>query len=168
MTQLVRPSKVNTALAQRLKYRLRPLLSRGEFAFFTQLMRAVAGRWGISIKTRLADLIACETISRDETEFRRISQKHVDFVVYDWQSARAIAVIELDDQSHAASDRAARDEFVDSALRCAGLRVIRVNASREYPVAVLRRYLDLALQQRRTANRMSPRRFVTARQRESK
>lgn len=56
----------------------------------------------------------------------RISQKSVDFVVCT-KDASVVAVIELDDKSHARADRVAADEAKDKALAAAGVRLIRWN-----------------------------------------
>ena len=53
--------------------------------------------------------------------------KHVDFVLCDTKLV-ARYIIELDDNSHNAPDRAERDQFVDSVLQAVGYRVLRLNA----------------------------------------
>lgn len=132
-----------------MPYRRRPLLSPAELRFFHALTSAIGARWGVALKTRLADLVHCPPSLWDTRHGRRLSQKHVDFVLYHPRTAVVAVVLELDDRSHESPDRQARDQFVDSALRCAGIRVLRVRASSSYHVATLRRYLDLAMRPRR-------------------
>src|SRR4051794_31082809 len=81
------------------------LLSRGEFAFFRALSVAVGSRYAISLKTRLADVVHCPRHLWETPHGRRISQKHLDFVLYDRTDARVIAAVELDDRSHDRRDR---------------------------------------------------------------
>jgi very-short-patch-repair endonuclease len=57
--------------------------------------------------------------------FNRISQKSVDFVLCLPQDFTVVAVIELDDLSHARSDRQRADTAKDVALRIAGHPIIR-------------------------------------------
>lgn len=119
------------------------LLSRGELAFFRALSQAVAFRHGISMKTRLADVVRCPAELWDTVHGRRLSQKHVDFVVYDRYTTAIIAVVELDDRSHDAPDRRDRDAFVDHVLGGLGVAIIRVRAAHTYDVESLR--LQLAV-----------------------
>jgi hypothetical protein len=79
-------------------------------------MPAVGKRFLISFKVRLADVIT--VANWDSTHGRRISQKHLDFVLTT-ATARIIAVVELNDASHQKVDRQQRDEFVADALRAA-------------------------------------------------
>src|SRR5688572_15433710 len=110
----------------RLPYRANAsLLSPGECAFFRALSEAVGQRYAISLKTRLADVVHCPRKLWNSPHGRRISQKHLDFIVYDRSNAEIIAAIELDDRSHDRSDRRERDEFVDRALLAADVVLIR-------------------------------------------
>ena len=126
-------------LAEQLPYERREaLLSRGELAFYRALRFAIATEHGISIKTRLADVVRCPPELWDTIHGRRLSQKHVDFVIYDRYTAAIVAVVELDDQSHRAKDRRKRDAFVDDVLRCAGVEIVRVRAASKYDADALR------------------------------
>ena len=73
---------------------------------------------------------------------RRISQKHLDFVLYDRTDARVIAAVELDDRSHDRRDRRERDEFVDRTLVAAGVVLIRFRAAANYDPMLIRRHID--------------------------
>lgn len=57
--------------------------------------------------------------------FNRISQKSVDFVLCLPQDFSVVAVIELDDMSHARVDRQRADTAKDVALRIAGHPILR-------------------------------------------
>jgi len=116
------------------------LLTQGEAAFHRVLRRAVARhRPGltISIKTRLADIIHCPPRLWNTAHGRRLSQKHIDFVLYDSLSTRIVAAIELDDRSHQWPERRRRDEFVDAAFAAAGIPLIRIRAAYRYEVEAI-------------------------------
>ncbi len=70
--------------------------------------------------------------------FRRVSQKHVDFLLCHPEGLRPLLAVELDDRSHDRADRQDRDLFVDAAYRQAGLAVLHMTVRHEYdPAAVL-------------------------------
>lgn len=119
--------------AAKLPYQKREtLLSRGELAFYRVLRQAVSHRYSISIKTRLADVLKCPDNLWDTTHGRKLSQKHIDFVLYDSWTARIIAAIELDDRSHESVIRRERDAFIDDAMRDAGVPLVRIKAASRY------------------------------------
>jgi hypothetical protein len=125
---------------RRRAYRSRcTLLSRGEAAFHAPLQQAVAGRYFIMCKVRLADVVTCS-----ERNWRRgmggaISQKHLDFVLCDRQTTRILLAIELDDRSHERADRRKRDAFVNQVMHDAGVPLLRFKAASEYSVESIQR-----------------------------
>jgi hypothetical protein len=78
---------------------------------------------------------------------RRLSQKHVDFVLYEQDTTRIVAAIELDDASHEQPDRRARDQFLDAAMKAAKTPLIRVRAACRYNAVALRQIIQNALSQ---------------------
>ena len=121
------------AYAQRLR-----LLSRGELAFYGVLRRAVPRRFGISLKTRLADLLHVRTELEWSADHLAVTSKHLDFVLYDLETTSVALVVELDDRSHRLRIRETRDDFVDSALKAAGVTVLHVAAAARYSLRELR------------------------------
>lgn len=79
-------------------------------------MPAVGKRFLISFKVRLADVIT--VANWDSAHGRKISQKHLDFVLTT-PTTRIVAVVELNDASHQKLERQHRDQFVAEALRAA-------------------------------------------------
>ena len=130
-----------SATARALPYsRRETLLTQGEAAFHGVLRRAVARHHPpltISLKTRLADIIHCPPRLWNTAHGRRLSQKHIDFVLYDSLSTRIVAAIELDDRSHQWPERRRRDEFVDAAFAAAGIPLIRIRAAYRYEVEAI-------------------------------
>jgi len=133
----------------------RTLLSRGEFAFYHALMLALNGRCFVSLKTRLADILHCPKTLWDQPHGRRLSQKHVDFVLHCPNTSRILGVIELDDVSHDRPDRRQRDRFVRRALAEAGIPFLRVRAAVSYPIDNLRDQLQSIFNTHQSRRRIS-------------
>lgn len=152
-----------------LPYRAAPaLLTPAERNFAASLrlalpmMASIAGKAAPPLmlaKLRLADVIEVDRAKlpapeaqgkgkrdmRWQTAQNRINAKHLDFVLCDPVSTRPVLAIELDDRSHERAERVKRDEFVDAALREAGLPLVRVRASDAYAPAELARQFLSAL-----------------------
>lgn len=118
-------------------YQARPLLTRREYSFY-MLLRRETNQRGLLIcpKVGLKDLIGVSTRKNYMKHFRRIAQKHIDFVICD-PSLRVIFVIELDDSSHDTKDARKRDRFKDQALRAAGIPLKRIREFDEKTVREL-------------------------------
>ncbi len=139
IVNLTRGTALHLARKRTARYEARQaLLTRGELAFHSVLRMALPAEVGISLKTRLADILHCPESRWDSPHGRRIAQKHVDFVLYDYQTTAILAVIELDDRSHLQPHRRKRDRFLDASLRSAGVSLLRVRAARHYNLLDLR------------------------------
>ena len=124
------------------------LFTEAEKVFLSVLSDVIDGRYQIQGKVRLADLISPEsTLGRNQSKwaFRRISQKHVDYVICDKTDFTILGVVELDDKSHLRHDRIARDKFVDAALSGAGLPILHYPVQSSYEPADIREKLVTAL-----------------------
>jgi hypothetical protein len=111
------------------------LLSRAETVFLRSLEEAVGNSFRIAMKVRLGDLVAIPGYSSRAVSARnQVNQKHVDFVLCTVLPVTPVLAIELDDSSHDAPDRQARDELVDACLGEAGLPILHVKWQREYDV----------------------------------
>lgn len=99
-----------------LPYRMdTPLFTPAERSFLGVLDQAVAGRYRVFGKVRLADVIdVARTRDRSarQTAFNRISSKHFDFVLCDPSDLSVVCAIELDDRSHGKAARGKRDRFL--------------------------------------------------------
>jgi len=115
-------------------YSKETLLSKGELVFYRSLRRAVPPGLIVCFKVRLSDLIGCSAQGWREGFGAKISQKHVDFVLVNAETSAIALAIELDDKTHLAPDRRARDLFVDRALGAAGIAILRVQAAARYDV----------------------------------
>src|SRR5205085_8761548 len=113
------------------------LLSEGELAFYQALRRALPQHVMICPKVRLADVINCSGEDWKQGFGGRISQKHLDFVIADAASTAILLAIELDDQTHKRTDRAARDDFLDRAMTAAKVPLLRIVAAPTYDARAL-------------------------------
>jgi hypothetical protein len=132
------------AKADRGSYLKSSFLSPAERSFFGALEKAGESQFQIFAKVRLADIIRPVAKSNGgsrQSAFNRISSKHVDFVLCHRGSLDTVAVVELDDSSHERARTRARDQFVDSALKQAGIPVLRIPAQRGYSLNMLREKL---------------------------
>jgi hypothetical protein len=131
--------------AERLPYRRRRcLLTPTELRFYQALCRAVGRVYEISIKMRLVDVVECPEYLW-KSYGRRISQKHVDFVLYERSSAEIVVAIELDDPTHLAEARQARDKFLDEVLLTGDVVLVRVYVASAYDEVVLWRHIKKAI-----------------------
>ena len=126
------------------------LLSEAEKNFFRVLEQVVSPRCRVFAKVRLADLITPiggHSRSASEQERRKLSGSHADFVLCDSATLNVLAVVELDDKTHASLQAGFRDAEKDSALERAGIEVVRFAARSSYAPEELRQRLDLAISQ---------------------
>ena len=109
-------------------YKAKTILTDREYEFYTRL-KPLADQYGLNIyiKVRLADLI--EPKPKEENPywmecFNKIKAKHIDFALADDETC-IVALIELDDTSHARADRVERDDFVNAVLENTGYTLLR-------------------------------------------
>ena len=112
--------------------------SVAERSFYEILKRLVSAEYTVFAKVRLADLVyVSKGTGSWQSHFNRINRKHIDFVLCNRDLAPVVA-IELDDSSHDADEREARDEFVDQVLASAALPIVHIRAKRAYSLDDLR------------------------------
>jgi hypothetical protein len=135
-----------------LPYRRRgPLLSQGEAAFYRVLRKAIAQRYHVAFKARLADLVTCSDAAWENGYGHLIARQHVDFVLCDYRTTEVLVAIELDDKSHAKLARRRRDRFLDEALGAASIPLVRIAAAARYEIEEIRSVIESA-----TANQQRP------------
>ena len=109
-------------------YNPKPILTGREYEF-SKKIKPLADELGLSIytKVRLADLIEPKPKSENPLWmecFNKIKSKHIDFALAD-DDTNIIALIELDDSTHARQDRVERDIFVNAVLENTGYTLLR-------------------------------------------
>lgn len=102
-------------------YRKRQVMTPNEIEFFGRISRALPS---MHVCPQVAMHALIEPTSTNSqarlVDFRRISQKVVDYTIFDAQWT-IVAIIELDDRTHLAGRDAVRDSFTGAA----GVRTLR-------------------------------------------
>lgn len=132
------------ALGPRRYVQQRSLFTKTELTFHRALERVVDDRVMVFAKVRMCDLITPAGKEGGRAwwrAFRRISSKHIDFVLAE-RDGTVLLAIELDDDSHRRRDRRKRDRFVNSAFAQARLPLWRVPVHRSRDLGWLRRELE--------------------------
>ena len=118
------------------------LLSPAERSFLGVLDQAVGTEYRIMAQVRLADVLKVRKGVDKKTwgaAFARIRSKHLDFVACDPNDLSIKFAVELDDSSHAKSDRRKRDDFVNEAMKAAGIPLYHFAVKRSYDPEEIRR-----------------------------
>jgi very-short-patch-repair endonuclease len=111
------------------------LLTPAEQNFFAALRNAVPEA-AIFPKVRVADVLTPR--KKHIADFRRISQKHFDWVLCHPETYEPLLAIELDDSSHQRTKQKQNDATKDTAAKDAGLDVIRIRWSQKYNTEEIR------------------------------
>lgn len=114
------------------RYRVKKsILTAAELKFHNLLTRTVPEA-PILPKMRMADVIDTEP-GTHITDFRRISQKHFDWVICHPITLEPLLAIELDDSSHSWSrSQIKNDTIKNNVTQEAGLNLLRINWQRDY------------------------------------
>lgn len=113
------------------------ILTAHELRFYKVLQPVVGTNLIICPKVRLADFLSVSNREDFWTDFNKISQRHIDFLLCDPDSLRPRVGIELDDSSHDSQDRKERDQFVQEVYDAVGLPLVRVRGKQAFNSAKL-------------------------------
>lgn len=120
--------------SRKLPYTARTqLLSPNELDFYKAFSNTSFSRdFHVCFKVRMADIIKCSDEDWSKGWGALIGAKHIDFTLCEPRTTKIIAAIEIDDQSHAQTNRRERDKFVNRAFATAGVTLIRISAKQSY------------------------------------
>lgn len=122
------------------------LLSPAEVNFLRSLHLAVREDWLVFSMVRLADIIKVRPKTRKSSFWQgRIQNKHLDFVLCDYETLEVKLAIELEDETPSKGDHGKRDKFLNTALHAAGLPLMRVRPEAKYETAAIRKDIEEAL-----------------------
>ncbi len=145
-----RKSGSETDVAQAFTYsRQKSLFTQAELAFYRALREAIADRYQVFGKVRVADVLKPQTENRGDWQraFNKISAKHFDFLLCDRDSLKVLAAVELDDSSHRRIDRVKRDDFLNQAVENAGLPLLRFPVQAIYDIKAIEHHITQTLGQ---------------------
>jgi hypothetical protein len=129
------------------------LLSFTERKFFEALVAAVGPTLYVCPKVRIADLVTVD-IPQENREFwvnfRKISQKHVDFVVCKRSNFSPVLIVELDGGSHREKRQNLRDILVNRVFDDADIPVLHYSPERFYERSNLKEVIFAAMQKKET------------------
>ena len=120
-------------------YKLKPaLLSRAELSFYKAFLEYKKDDTPVFAKVRLADIFVPDSKGKTYmSDFNRISAKHVDFLVCNRETMKPLYAVELDDKSHLSDKTQKRDDFVNKLFTQTGLKLVRVQARKDYSMEYL-------------------------------
>jgi len=124
--------------------RVKNLCTPSERRFYSLLQEVLPKGCLLFSKVRVADVLLPQSSSergRWRSAFNKVACKHFDFVVCD-RDLNILFAIELDDSSHARSDRVERDIFLNWACKSAGLPLLRVALQKSYDRERLRKTIE--------------------------
>ena len=137
-------SKSNVADVE-ISYELKDtLLTPTEQQFLKVLEDVIGKQLRVFSMVRVADVLTANSSfdwSDRKLLFRRISQKHFDFVICNPKTLEIVCVIELNDKSHNQKNRKKRDEFLTSACDSAGLPLLFVSVASSYDHSELKEFV---------------------------
>ena len=139
---------IRFSTADRYPYVHRPIMSRAELKFYHAFKDLIPRLLAISIKPRLGDIIDVDKLIRQQDHgwngkyCEPVWSKHIDFVIFDSQTADIIFCIELDDKSHLKKENAARDRFKNKALSAAEIPLVRIQCRKSYDTAYLKKQFE--------------------------
>jgi hypothetical protein len=136
--------KINESPYKATKY----LFTKSERSFMEVLRQALPPELMIAPKVRVADVLHVGIQKKNKRYwryFKKISSKHIDYILCRADNYEILAGVELDDASHDRKDRRERDKFLNDAFRDAGLPLIRIPARRSYDPDALSEQLKKVL-----------------------
>ena len=128
----------------KLPYHTKYILTKPEYRFYLALKPIMdAKSYLICPKVGLKDMFEVNAGTKDrQAYFRKIAQKHIDFLICD-SNLRPLFAIELDDKSHNREEVKEKDKFKDSLFNSAGLPLYRVPTASSYSEEYLRKYIKI-------------------------
>lgn len=115
-------------IKEHLPYEKIKILTPYEYKFYNFIRdKAKSLDYIICPKVRLADI--CKSTDKDIKYFNKISSKHLDFLICDYD-LNPIFAIELDDKSHLSAKAKANDEFKNKVLDKIGVPLKRITTGK--------------------------------------
>ncbi len=102
------------------------VMTQAEAKFYNRLLSVAGDRYYIFPQIHLSSLLTNQTKGRYwKAAFQRINRTSVDYVLCDKQTMRPVYAVELDDATHDAAKRHARDEGVNKMFKSVNMPLVR-------------------------------------------
>lgn len=117
------------------------IMTPAEIKYFNHLQESVDENLMIFTKVRLLDIFKPTNKKESFGAMKKISSKHVDFLICCSNSFKPHFAIELDDSSHRQVEAQKRDIFVNGLFESSGLKLFRVECTNNYAVDVTKKLI---------------------------
>lgn len=108
------------------------LMTRPELDFYFMLTQILGTDYVVLPQVHLSAILDHKVKGQNwKAAFRHVNQKSVDYVICDKNDLTPLIAVELDDNSHVANDRRARDIEVERMLSEAGFPLLRFNHNQD-------------------------------------
>ena len=118
------------------------LFTPAEVNFYRTLLHVVPDEYQIFGKVRIADVLQPQKKLQGRAwheAFGKICAKHLDYVICRRDDLAIICAVELNDRSHQLPERQERDRFVRAIFQNSKIRLIEVEAKRNYDLKELKK-----------------------------
>lgn len=127
--------RLKTVTEEKMPYILkRYFFSRSEMIFFQELQKQLDhSKYAVFPKVRIADFVEVDLPKGERMQYwNKIKSKHVDFLVYEYQTGKPVMGIELDGSSHTNQAVQKSDDFKDKLYPVLKLELVRVRVGNDF------------------------------------
>ena len=115
------------------------MLNPAEKTFFEILQKIIPDDYVVYPQIRLNSILEVQASKKDFWTYQnKINRKTVDFVIFDKANLQAVLVLEYDGKTHQKEERQDRDNFVDSILQSADLKILHVKHQKNLDLDALK------------------------------
>lgn len=120
------------------------LLNIPERRFFEELQQSLPSNFSVFPQVVLSSIICVNgSIKNFWTYQNKINRKTIDFVIFEKPYFKPVLAIEYDGKSHDGFKRKERDNFVNEALKSAGIKIIHVRHGENFDFQVIKGSLEI-------------------------
>lgn len=121
-----------------------PLLAEDEVALYNLLRMVVQDRYLVFAQVPLCSFISVDTLGKERSQLlRHLVLKRVDFALVHPGSCQVEQVVQIEPQSPDLHQVEAQ-QVIESVLDAAGIKLMKLQAKRSYPLAQLATRLEVA------------------------
>jgi len=119
------------------------LLNIPERKFFERIQQIIPDKYIIFPQVVLSSIISVNSSVRKFWTYQnKINRKTIDFVIFEKLYFKPVLAIEYDGKFHNNPERLKRDNFVDEALKVAGIKIIHIKHSENIDFEIIKKELN--------------------------